>query len=109
MKEIEITFQVFEPKSKKVKIKLPVYRKYIVSDNSVVYTKITEDQSAVNIHKTDLGYAVEIENIEKLVFDKSSLNYYLGTSEYNLSEQEFNKIFTELQEFVTTMANKTLT
>lgn len=102
-KRIELT--VAEKRKQPFDVELPLYRKHDTSGDSyetVHYTRINEDLTAVTISKNfyygsrEIEYSLELT--EKYEFDSSDANYHLGLGEYKSSKGEFEDVLKEMRE-----------
>ncbi len=109
-RKIELTIS---QKSKvNVDVEFPIYREHLVGDYCVIYTKISEDLSAIHITKNDLRfdgneYGFEVARESRYHFDGSSQDYHLGKGVYALSREVFNEVLEELKRFVAEIGNDT--
>lgn len=98
VREIEVELIETKRTKKLVRIQLPIYREHVVGDNSIIFTRINEDLSAVHITKHLSSFEIEVN--KRYYFDGSSIDYHLGRGEHALTEEQFNEVVEELMQFL---------
>lgn len=101
MKKLSLSYSKRE--TKEVEVEFPIYRK-VVFDESVSYTRIDEDLSAVTVNIPDDlrggRLKMEIEFEDRYNFDWSEADYHLGRGRFTSSEKEFKNAWAQLHQLV---------
>ena len=93
-----------------VEVAFPIYRRHDVGGDgyeSVIYTRIAKDMSAVSVQVTRRYGSHEVEYeltvTPRYVFDDSTQDYHLGRGEYESSEAEFYRAVDDLRAVVVSL------